>query len=545
MTNNNEWWRGAVFYQIYPRSFYDSNNDGIGDIPGITQKLDYIADLGVDALWISPMLKSPMKDFGYDVSDYRDIDPLFGTMADFDAMIEKAHSLGLKVIIDMILSHTSNEHPWFIESRSSKDNPKADWYVWAEASPDGTPPNNWRSLFGGEAWAFETRREQFYMHNFLTEQPDLNYHNPEVQDEALDILKFWLDRGVDGFRLDVINFLFHDEQLRNNPPRTGDENIFATQYEKKDPYSMQQHIYDKSRPENIEFMKRLRKLMDQYPGTMTLGEIGDDDSTAAAALYTSNDDKLNTAYEFALLTGNDITAPKVEEAVMSFYNQPEAGWPAWAFCNHDVIRVTSRWGDKINQAGNPDFAKVLFSILTTLRGTIFMYQGEELGLTNAKIDFEDIQDPWGKYLWPEWQGRDGCRTPFPWDGSSDMAGFNSGTKTWLPIPQDHKDNAVAQQQGSDNSVLEAAKALLAWRKEHDLFQTGHIRFINTGDELILHYARGSEDDFIDCVFNLSNEEKHLNIDRDHEQSLLFSNNADYDATTQNVTLAAFGYAFLK
>ena len=262
----NEWWRGAVIYQIYPRSFRDSNNDGIGDLPGITEKLDYVADLGVDGIWISPFFTSPMKDFGYDVADYRDVDPMFGTLDDFKKLLHKAHELNLKIIIDLVLSHTSDQHPWFTD--------KPEYYVWADPKPDmfgeRVPPNNWVSVFGGPAWTWHEEREQYYLHNFLKEQPDLNFHNPDVQQEALDIAQFWLDIGVDGFRLDVVNFYFHDRELRDNPPRDDDLGP-AVQFEGEDPYSQQNHIYDKSRPENLDFLRKLRTLMDKYPGTFTLG----------------------------------------------------------------------------------------------------------------------------------------------------------------------------------------------------------------------------------------------------------------------------------
>ena len=270
------WWKTGVFYQIYPRSFMDRSGSGIGDLAGITDRLGYISKLGVDAIWISPFFHSPMKDFGYDVSDYRTVDPMFGTNEDFDVLLERAHDLNIKIIIDMVLSHTSIDHPWFVESRISSDNRKADWYVWADAKADGSPPNNWQSVFGGSAWTFDTKRGQYYLHNFLKEQPDLNYHSPAVQKQMLRECEYWLERGVDGFRLDTVNFYVHDQELRDNPPRDPDSFSTGVQVEKPYPYTMQQHVYDKSLPENIEFLKKLRALMEKYPDTMTLGEIGDD-----------------------------------------------------------------------------------------------------------------------------------------------------------------------------------------------------------------------------------------------------------------------------
>lgn len=501
----NNWWQGAVFYQIYPRSFQDSNGDGVGDLKGITSRLDYIAALGVDAVWISPFFKSPMKDFGYDVSDYYDIDPLFGNMDDFDALLEKAHGLGLKIIVDMVMSHTSKDHPWFQESRKGKDNPKSDWYVWADANPDGTPPNNWRSIFGGEAWTFDTRRGQFYFHNFLTEQPDLNFHNPDVQDAMLDACRFWLDKGVDGFRLDVINFIFHDKDLRNNPPKDPAKDGFSSQFEKPDPYNMQKHIHDKSQPEALEFAKRFRVMMDEYPDTMTLAEIGDDNFVRLAAAYTSGGDKYNTAYNFSLMTGDCVTPEKIKNALQSFLSEQGDGWPSWAFCNHDVVRVVSRWGADYNDAEKKEFAKLLIALLCSLKGTAFLYQGEELGLTEAQIPYEKIQDPWGKYLWPEWQGRDGCRTPMPWDKDQTHCAFTDADEPWLPIPQEHR--AVAEQENDPLSPLTFTREFLKWRKDQAVLKTGDIEFIDTGNDKILGFLRFDAEQSLLCIFNLSDKKQ--------------------------------------
>lgn len=298
-----DWWRGAVIYQIYPRSFQDTNGDGVGDLPGITRRLDHVAGLGVDAIWISPFFTSPMKDFGYDVSDYCDVDPLFGTLADFDALIARAHELGLKVLIDLVLSHTSDQHPWFQESRQSRGNPKADWYVWAEPKPDGTAPNNWLSIFGGPAWAWDARREQYYLHNFLTAQPDLNFHCPAVQEALLGVAKFWLDRGVDGFRLDTINFYMHDAELRDNPPLPVEERNDQTA-PKVNPYNHQRHLYDKNHPQNIVFLRKLRKLMDGYKAA-AVGEIGDSQrGLEILGEYTSGPDAMQMSYAFELLSGH-------------------------------------------------------------------------------------------------------------------------------------------------------------------------------------------------------------------------------------------------
>ncbi len=321
MSENSEWWRGGVMYQVYPRSYKDSGSKGTGDLKGITEKLDYIASLGVKGIWLSPFFKSPMKDYGYDISDYCDVDPLFGTLDDFKALLKKAHSLGLKIIVDIVMNHTSEEHPWIKESSQSTDNPKSDWYVWADPKPDGTPPNNWLSIFGGSAWQFNVFRGQYYLHNFLKEQPDLNYHNPDVVEEMLRQCRFWLDLGVDGFRLDVINFCFYDKQLRDNPPR--DDGGLASQLEFKDAYAMQWHKFDKTQPENMDLIRKIRALLDEYPDKMSLAEIGDDDSVRVAAEYSATPDVLHTAYSFALMTNKGSVPPasmfrsKLEEQLAS------------------------------------------------------------------------------------------------------------------------------------------------------------------------------------------------------------------------------------
>ena len=407
--HNDGWWRGGVIYQIYPRSFADSNGDGIGDLAGITARLDHVATLGADCIWLSPFFKSPMKDFGYDVSDYCDVDPMFGTLDDFRALVARAHALGLKVMIDQVLSHTSDQHPWFVESRASRSNPRADWFVWADAKPDGNPPNNWLSIFGGSAWQWDTRRRQYYLHNFLASQPDLNFHCPAVQDALLDSVKFWLDLGVDGYRLDTANFYVHDAQLRDNPPRgepTGEDPAVTS----VNPYAWQWHVHDKSQPENLRFLARLRALMDQYPNTTMVGEIGDDDGLARVAEYTAGHDRLHMAYCFDLL-GSQHSAPYIHKVMERFDAVVGTGWPCWALSNHDVIRWATRWGGAAPARG---LLRLAPALQVSLRGSLSIYQGEELGLPEADIAFEDLQDPYGITMWPEFKGRDGCRTPMPW-----------------------------------------------------------------------------------------------------------------------------------
>lgn len=474
-THNPDWWREAVIYQIYPRSFFDSNGDGIGDLPGITAKLDYIAALGVDIVWISPFFTSPMKDFGYDVADYCDVDPIFGSLADFDHMIAKAHQLGLKIMIDQVLSHTAENHPWFVESRQSRNNPKADWYVWADPQADGTPPNNWLSVFGGPAWQWDSRRRQFYLHNFLASQPDMNFHNPQVQQAHLDNMRFWLERGVDGFRMDACNFHFHDQQLRSNPPAVKRDNSTVSEV---NPYGMQAHIYDKTRPENIAFLEKVGALLREY-GAVSIGEVGADDSLAVMADYTADGNKLHMAYSFDLLT-NEYSAAHIRSRVEQFEARVKGGGASWSIGNHDSVRVMTRWGCK---HATPAMAKMLLAMQLSLKGTPCLYQGDELGLTEAQLAFEDLQDPYGIAFWPEFKGRDGCRTPMPWDAGRAHAGFSSA-KPWLPVPPEHAQASVLQQQQDMTSPLVFAQKFIAWRKQIPQLTKGEISFYDAPEPVL-------------------------------------------------------------
>ncbi|AVQ00118.1 alpha-glucosidase [Ahniella affigens] len=488
------WWQGAVIYQVYPRSFQDSNGDGIGDLPGIIARLPYIQSLGVDAIWISPFFKSPMADFGYDIADYRDVDPMFGSLADFDRLIHEAHALGLKIIIDQVLSHTSSEHAWFKESRESRDNPKADWYVWADAKPDGSPPNNWLSIFGGVAWQWEPRRCQYYLHNFLTSQPDLNFHHPEVQQAALDNVQFWLDRGVDGFRLDAINFCFHDRELRDNPAKP--EHLRTGRgFSPDNPYAFQYHYFNNTQPENLAFLEQLRALLDRYDARVSLGEISSEDSLATTAEYTEPG-RLHMGYSFELLT-TDYSVAYLNETIGRLEAKLQSGWPCWAVSNHDVARVRSRWGGPTASA---DFAVLIQMLVCSLRGSVCIYQGEELGLPEADVPFELLQDPYGITFWPRFKGRDGCRTPMPWE-ASESAGFSAGTP-WLPVSPLHRDLAVATQDIDQHSILNQFRAFLHWRQQHPALRLGSIELL-AGDEPVFAFIRKHHDDCVLALFNLS------------------------------------------
>ena len=501
-----QWYKGAVIYQVYPRSFQDSNNDGIGDLRGIINRIDYIKSLGVDAIWISPFFKSPMKDFGYDISDYRDIDPLFGNLNDFDELIEQAHDRDIKIIIDQVLSHTSDQHQWFLDSRENQSNDKADWYVWADSKEDGTAPNNWLSIFGGGAWQWEPRRGQYYLHNFLTEQPDLNFHNPDVRKAVLDNVEFWLKKGVDGFRLDAINFCYHDAQLRDNPAKPKEKRQ-GRGFSEDNPYAFQYHYYNNTQPENIEFMQDIRALLNKYPGTVSLGEISSEDSLATMAEYTQGGDKLHMGYSFELLT-NDYSSEYIRTTVQTLEKGMTEGWPCWAFSNHDVERVASRWSQ--NGEVNSQQCKMLTALLASLRGSVCMYQGEELGLGEANVAFEDLQDPYGITFWPNFKGRDGCRTPMPWDNADlQYAGF-SDTKPWLPVDEQHKQQSVKQQTHDHDSILNAYREFMAWRKTKTVLLEGDIEFINTHEPVLAFYRTFKNEKML-CVFNLSNAEASLSL----------------------------------
>ncbi len=489
-----DWWRGAVIYQIYPRSFADTNDDGIGDLPGITQKLDYVAWLGVDAIWLSPFFKSPMKDFGYDVADYCDVDPIFGTLADFDALIEKAHLLGLKVIIDQVYSHTSDQHRWFAESRSSRDNERADWYVWANPKADGSPPNNWQSVFGGPAWTWDARRGQYYMHNFLAQQPQMNVHNPAVQDALLGVAKFWLDRGVDGFRVDAINFAMHDQALTDNPPAPA-RNAIRTR-----PFDFQLKLHNQSHPDIPKFIQRIRALTNRYPGCFTVAEVGGDDPDREMKAFTAGDAHFNSAYGFDFLYAERLTPELVRNALQTWPDDDGIGWPSWAFSNHDAPRWTSRWAPPKARDAYTRMAMLLFACL---RGNIIIWQGEELGLTQVDIPFEHLQDPEAIANWPLTLSRDGTRTPMPWVAQDEQAGF-SAVRPWLPLGEENMACAVDRQQNDPASLLNFTRHLIALRAAHMPLQVGACEVL-LADDARLVLRRATRNEAIVAVFNLSGE----------------------------------------
>lgn len=493
---NSDWWRGCVIYQVYPRSFQDSDGDGIGDLPGIIERLPHIASLGVDAIWLSPFFKSPQADMGYDVSDYCAVDPMFGTMADFDRLVKNAHGLGLRIIIDQVLAHTSDRHPWFVESRASRDNDKADWFVWADPKPDGTAPNNWLSVFGGSAWEWESTRRQYYLHNFLASQPALNFHNEAVEAELLAAVRFWLEKGVDGFRLDTVNYYFQDAELRANPPLPKRK---REALDPNNPYLLQHHLYDKTRPENLNFLRRFRALLDSFGQRTSVGEVGDEErSLDTVAAYTEGGDKLHMCYTFDML-GDAFSPAHFRGCVEAFFDKVRDGWVCWAFSNHDVRRHVSRWARPGQDSD--DVARFAISLLACLPGSICLYQGEELGMEEAELTFEQLRDPYGIRFWPGFKGRDGCRTPMVWEAGRVNAGFSAGVP-WLPVSAESARRAADVQEGAAGSVLNHYRRVLAVRKGERALVSGAVRFLSSKGD-VLAFVREAEGERVLCVFNFA------------------------------------------
>lgn len=464
------WWQTTVIYQIYPRSFQDSTGNGIGDLPGITSRLDYLATtLGIGAIWISPFNKSPMADFGYDVADYTSVDPMFGTINDFDVLLNAIHERGMKLIIDWVPNHSSDEHPWFIESRSSRDNPKRDWYVWRKPSPDGSPPNNWVSSFGGPAWNYDDHTGQYYLCTFTKKQADLNWRNPEVQEAMFDDLMFWLDRGVDGIRVDVAHYVMKDPLLRDNP-RLSTRPVTITKDHGE--YDMFEHLYDKGHVDNHALYRDVRALLDSYqPERFSIGEIHISDWEEWASYY-GDLDELHLPFNFSLLhspwTAADIgeRVAAVEAAV------PAGGWPSYVLGNHDDSRIATRFGEQ--------HMPVAAMLLLTLRGVPTLYYGDELAIPERFIPAEEQLDPHGRNL--PGAGRDGCRTPMQWDNSHN-AGFSpdGAAAPWLPLTDDWRDRNVAEQLEDSHSLLSLYRTLLSYRDSSAVLQSGDYREVDAPD----------------------------------------------------------------
>lgn len=492
ISNTARWWRGAAIYQIYPRSFADSNGDGIGDLPGITARLDHVARLGVEAIWISPFYQSPMADFGYDISDYCAVDPMFGTLEDFDALVVRARELGLRIIVDQVYAHTSDRHPWFAQSRSSRDNPYADWYVWADAKADGTPPNNWQSVFGGPAWRWDARRGQYYMHNFLAEQPQLNCHNPAVQDALLGVAKFWLDRGVSGFRIDALNHSMFDPDLRDNPAAP------ANGQPRTRPYDFQTQLHNQSHPDILPFIERLQALIASYPDTYSLCEVGGARAGEEMKTFTQGPARLDSAYGFDFLYADNLTPQRIAAAQDYWPDEPYTGWPSWAFENHDAPRALSRWcaADQIDA-----FARMKTMLLLSLRGNPILFQGEELGLLQDEIPFEMLRDPEAIANWPLTLSRDGVRTPLPWMAQSEHGGFTAANP-WLPLSEQNLSRAVDRQEADPASLLNLTRHLLHLRAGDAALRRGSCDVL-VADETRLVLRREAAGRRVLAVFNMS------------------------------------------
>jgi alpha-glucosidase len=498
MPDHQPWWETTVIYQIYPRSFQDTTGNGIGDLPGITKRLDYLADtLGVGAVWVSPFYPSPMADFGYDVSDYTAIDPMFGTMEDFDELLAAVHERGLKLIIDWVPNHTSDQHQWFVESRSSRDNPKRDWYVWRDAKPDGSLPNNWLSSFGGPAWEYDGATGQYYLHSFLTRQPDLNWRNPEVQEAMFDGIRFWLDRGVDGFRIDVAHVMMKDPELRDNPPVPDD---WQRRFKDHGEYDRYLHIHDKGHPDIHQLFRDFRALLDSYqPERYSVGEIHIADWDEWATYYGTELDELHMPYNFSL-----VHTPWDPAEVASRVNEieaavPDGGWPNYVLGNHDETRLATRFGEEA--------ARVAAMLLLTLRGTPTIYYGDEVGITETDIPPEHQQDPWGRTL--PGAGRDGCRTPMQW-GTSPNAGFTQGDP-WLPLTGDRATRNVETQLSDPRSLLNLYRGLLRYRESSTPLLVGDYRQIGAPDG-VFAYQRTVPGESLMVVLNFSGDAKRIDLE---------------------------------
>ncbi|HVU20620.1 MAG TPA: alpha-amylase family glycosyl hydrolase [Rhizomicrobium sp.] len=491
---HSPWWRGAVVYQVYIRSFCDSNGDGQGDFVGLVSKLDYIASLGVDALWLSPIHPSPNRDWGYDVSDYSGVHPDYGTMANFEALLAAAHQRGIKVLIDEVLCHTSDEHAWFADSL--KKGTKSDWYVWTNPKEDGTAPNNWLSAFGGPAWAYRPERRQHYHHKFLRQQPKLSWLNAAAKAAALQVLDTWLGRGVDGFRLDVANAYLHDGALRDNPP-------VAAERRTKEIWghaaNLQRHVHDSNLPGNVECLKEIRHTVEKHDNRFVFGEFSEGFERSGA--YLPSDVGLHATYTFSMLRAHRLSPQFVLDDLAVLAKHP-AHWPCVTLSNHDIVRTVTRFGG--GSDGNPALAKLMLALLFSLRGTVLLYQGEELGLPEVDLERHELRDPVGDLYYPAAKGRDGCRTPMPWDADAPNLGFTTG-RPWLPLGAAHKALAVSKQEDDPQSVLNFAREFLARRRKSAALRVGKVEPLDAPAP-VLAFNRTHGPEQVRCVFNMSAEE---------------------------------------
>ena len=517
-TPPHPWWRHAVIYQIYPWSFQDSNGDGVGDLPGITSRLDYLNDgtdtsLGVDAIWLSPVYPSPMKDFGYDVADYCAIDPRFGTLADFDRLVTEAHRRGIRILMDLVLNHTSDQHPWFLEARASRQSPKRDWYLWTDPVRGRlgrpTPPNNWQAVFGGSAWQWDAATGQFYLHSFLKEQPDLNWRNPEVRQAMFDVVRFWLERGVDGFRLDAINWIGKDCAWPNNPRSY---HAFAPWRFKLRSYLRQIHRYDRDHPETHAALRGLRAVMDRYPGTMLVGEASSDTPGGPAVFYGDGRDELHMVFNFLLLKSG-WSADRFRRVLGEWDRAvPGAGWPTQVLSNHDQSRHATRYGSGVTSEARDRRARAAAMLLLTARGTPFLYYGEEIGMRDVKLRYRELRDPYTRRYWPFLAGRDPARTPMQWDGSV-AAGFTQG-RPWLPVSPDFETINVARERNDPASLLSLYRRLIRLRRTAPALLDGRYEELDAGNPSCLVYLReyaGPEPDMLLIAVNFSGRPQTVSL----------------------------------
>jgi len=490
------WWQHAVFYEIYPRSFADSNNDGIGDLKGIASKLDYLKDLGVDAIWITPCFPSPQVDFGYDVSDYENIDPMYGTLADFDALASEAKKRNIHIILDYVVNHTSDQHKWFLDSKSSRKSAHRDWYIWRDGKGPGEPPNNWVSIFGGPTWKFDSTTNQYYYHMFYAEQPDLNWRNPAVRDAMFDVTRWWYKRGVAGFRLDAVDTLFEDPKLRDNPITDPGKNAYG------DP--IEQNKYNTKLPELHEVLRGLRKVADENNAVL-IGETWTADVAELNQYYGEGNNELQLPMDFLFTTVNKLSPAEFRKQIAAV--DAASGWPTFVISNHDIVRSYDRYGDGVH---NDQIAKLMGALYLTLRGTPIMYYGEEIGMkTTPPARQEDVKDPIGRKGWPKEKGRDGERTPMQWDGTEN-AGFSQGTP-WLPVPPTYKTHNVAEESKDPNSVLEFYKQVLKLRHTNRALLDGNYTALNENDENVLSYLRIYKDRGVVVALNMSGTAQKVKV----------------------------------
>src|SRR5437660_4135242 len=491
----HQWWQHAVFYEIYPRSFADSNNDGVGDLKGITSRLDYLKQLGVDAIWITPCFPSPQVDFGYDVSDYENIDPMYGTLKDFDRLASEAKKRGIRIILDFVMNHTSDKHPWFVDSGSSKTAAHRNWYMWRDGKGSGEPPNNWESTFGHSAWTLDPKTNQYYYHYFYPQQADLNWRNPAVEKAMFEVTRWWYQRGVAGFRLDAVDTLFEDADLRDNPLLPGTNKYGDPEMEDK---------YNKKLPEVHEVLQDLRTVADEH-GAVLIGETWTDDISELKQYYGEHSNELQMPMDFLFTTVNKVSAPEFRRQIAAV---DAAGWPVYVLSNHDIVRSYVRYG---NGQHNDAIAKLMAGLYLTLRGTPIMYYGEEIGMENNDPKRkEDVKDPIGKIGWPQEKGRDGERTPMQWTSDAN-AGFTQGTP-WLPVPPSYKTHNVANEQQDPNSILQFYRHLLALRHQNRALLDGDYVPLNENDPDVLSYLRRYKDQSVLVVLNMSSQARTIDLD---------------------------------